>query len=197
MSKPKLAGVARFAHLLGINPKSSVADDEDNDALERMDGESDEDYAKRCEDEKAKKAKKAEKDDVSDDKPDEEDEAGDNDDDDESRKDKASRKAERARCAAIFGCKASAARPDMAAHLAFETNMSASDAVKMLGAIAAGQPKPSGIASRMSSVNVPVVGADEGERASAPTNATEAASVAASAILAAGRKARGEPVKPS
>ena len=188
MSKPKLAGVARFAHLLGINPRASEPENGDDDAPERLDGESDEDYAKRCEEEKAKKAKKAEEDKNSEgDGPDDTGEAGDDD-----RKDKASRKSERARCAAIFGSKAAAARPDMAAHLAFETDMSAEDSIKMLGAIAAGQPKPNGLSSRMASVAVPVVGANGGPGAPDVTTAAGASAVAANAIIAAARRASGE-----
>ena len=193
MSKKTLASVARFAHLLGINTKAEAPGEEDNDAPERMDGESDEDYEKRCEeDKKAKKAKKAEdSDDAADAEADDKGEAGDEDDDTDS-KEKAARKAERARCAAIFGSKAAASRPDMAAHLAFETDMAAAGAIKMLDAIAAGQPKPSGLGSRMASVHVPKIGTDNDAPDANPTTAAGASALAASAILAAGKKARGE-----
>jgi len=141
--------------------------------------ESDEDFAKRCEEyEKEKKAKSAKNDDDAD-----------AEGDDDSEEAKAARKAERARCAAIFGAKAAASRPDMAAHLAFETGMSAAAAIRMLGAIAAGQPKGASLASRMSSVKPPVVGS-ELPRDAQPQGSAAAAT--AKAIVAAAARARGE-----
>ncbi|TOQ37548.1 hypothetical protein, partial [Vibrio parahaemolyticus] len=62
--------------------------------------------------------------------------------DDEDNKDvKKGRRAERKRCARIFGSKAAAARPDMAAHLAFNTNLSSSEAISTLKAMG-GAPEP-------------------------------------------------------
>ncbi|RNT18839.1 hypothetical protein B9Z91_004815 [Morganella morganii subsp. morganii] len=53
---------------------------------------------------------------------------------------KKGRRAERKRCARIFGSKAAAGRPDMAAHLAFNTRMSSSEAISTLKAMGAVQP---------------------------------------------------------
>ena len=183
-----LAGVARFAHLLGMTPRAEEPKDEDPDAPVQGEDESDEDFAKRCDEyEKDKKAKGAKQDGG-----DGDDASGDDadaEDDDESEEAKAARKAERARCAAIFGTKAAASRPDMAAHLAFETGMKASAAIKMLGAIAAGQPKGASLASRMATVKQPIVGS-EVPRDSAPQSSAAAAT--AKAIVAAAARARGE-----
>jgi len=190
MSKKALASVARFAHLLGIQPRAEEPKDEDPDAPVQGEDESDEDFAQRCEEyeeekkDKAKKAKKAEGDDK-DPKADDEDAEG----EDDSEEAKAARKSERARCARIFGCKAAAGRPDMAAHLAFETGMSASAAIKMLGAIAAGQPRGASLSSRMSGVALPIVSHEE-PRGSATQQSAAAAT--AKAIVAAGARARGE-----
>jgi len=175
-----------FAHLIGIS--AARADDDQDDAADDKDGkdderkqrddESDEDYAERMEELDKKEA-------------DDEDPDPDADDDDESEKEKAARASERARCATIFGSKAAASRPDFAAHLAFETNLSAKQAVGMLSAFAAGAPagaaKPKSLGNRMAGVKVPNVGASA-DAAAAP-NATQAA---ADAIIAAGRARRGE-----
>ena len=64
----------------------------------------------------------------------------DDDDEGEDPAEHAARQRERARCAAIISSPAAAARPDMAAHFAFATNLSRSEAVNALRAVAAGQP---------------------------------------------------------
>ncbi|HCU0876707.1 TPA: hypothetical protein OUF71_003862, partial [Morganella morganii] len=74
---------------------------------------------------------------------DDEDAEGDDEDaedDDENKDVKKGRRAERKRCARIFGSKAAAGRPDMAAHLAFNTRMSSSEAISTLKAMGAVQP---------------------------------------------------------
>lgn len=169
-----------FAHLIGIGAARADGDQdgEDKDERQQRDDETDEEYAARMEELDKKEA---------------EDDDGDPDaeDDSESDKEKAARASERARCATIFGSKAAASRPDFAAHLAFETDMSAKQAVGMLNAFAAGAPAgaahPKSLGSRMASVKVPNVGASAA--ATAPANATQSA---ADAILAAGRARRGE-----
>ncbi|MEL5664869.1 hypothetical protein PTT73_25485, partial [Serratia ureilytica] len=63
---------------------------------------------------------------------------------DENRDVKKGRRAERKRCAAIFGSKHAAGRPDMAAHLAFNTRMSAREAIDTLATMGAVSPQPQG-----------------------------------------------------
>lgn len=181
MSKGKKPAMAfSFAHLLGraakaeVDDKEQRADESDEDYAKRMaeeerkqgDDESDEDYAKRME------------------------ELDDNEDDDaaDEEKEKAARQSERARCAAIFNCEAAGLRPDVAAHLAFTTDMSAADAISMLTTVATGKAaKAGGLASRMSTVNVPKVGAD-----AVPGPAANSPQGIAAFVAAAAKKARGQ-----
>ncbi|WP_435781805.1 hypothetical protein [Providencia hangzhouensis] len=142
-----------FAHLIGRKAKATeeddektrkakgrrVEDDDEEENAENDDPES-EDQDDEKEGRKAKKAKskKAEDDDEDPDAEDDENAEGDDEDaeDDEDNKDvKKGRRAERKRCARIFGSKAAAARPDMAAHLAFNTNLSSSEAISTLKAM--------------------------------------------------------------
>ncbi|MCT8345571.1 hypothetical protein LG003_22755 [Photorhabdus kleinii] len=90
-------------------------DEDDTDAEEDDDDQDDEDKSSK----KGKKAKSRRADD-------DDENAADNDDKKEGRR------AERKRCAAIFGSKHAAGRPDMAAHLAFNTQMSAREAISTL-----------------------------------------------------------------
>ncbi|EMI7064827.1 MULTISPECIES: hypothetical protein [Providencia] len=147
-----------FAHLMGNKAKASeddektrkakgrrAEDDDDEENAENDDPES-EDHDDEKEGRKAKKAKskKAEDDGEDPDAEDDENAEGDDEDaeDDEDNKDvKKGRRAERKRCARIFGSKAAAARPDMAAHLAFNTRMSSSEAISTLKAMG-GAPAP-------------------------------------------------------
>jgi hypothetical protein len=65
---------------------------------------------------------------------------------------------ERARCKAIFASEGAGVRPDMAAHFAFNTSMSADDAVATLNAFAAGAPKAESrqtLSTRMQDVVTP------------------------------------------
>ncbi len=76
----------------------------------------------------------------------------------------AGRKAERARGSAIFASPAAALRPDMAAHLAFHTNLSTRAAVDTLAAMAAGAPQSArraGVAERMAGTPNPDVGQED------------------------------------
>lgn len=174
-----------YAHLLGIASAAKVEEDS-NDKKQRND-ESDEDYANRMDDEdaegedesdpknkppKGKKAAKEEEDDTEDD--------GD--------KEKAARTSERARCAAIFQCAGAGVRPDVAAHLAFSTDMSSAAAIAMLKTVAAGCPqKKNSLASRMDEVKTPNVGAD----GAAVPDGNSAQGIAAF-VAAASKKARGQ-----
>ncbi|WP_317201476.1 hypothetical protein [Janthinobacterium sp.] len=177
-----------YAHLLGM----SATKVEDDDGMKQGVDESDEDYAKRMEDEEKKKeedAKKAKK--AEDEKKKEDADKGDDDVDNgdgDDKKEKAARQNERARCAAIFSCSAAGARPDMAAHLAFNTDMNAKAATDMLQAIAAGTPAAAGgLAQRMSAVKTPNVGSGAG----ASVDPSSPAGIAAT-IIAAGKARRGE-----
>lgn len=198
-----MAGIAaaatRFAHLLGLDPRASTsavaikaavdddegmsaAADDDKEPEQRAD-ESEEDFAKRL---KAwKKAKKADEDAAA------EDEDGDKDKEAkaEARGRKAGRAAERARCSAIFAAPAAKGIPHIAASLAFETNLPTAEAISLMGTFAAAAPaaRRTGLAEAMARVDVPNPGSDSGE-APAPGDTK---SVAA-AIVAAGKKARGE-----
>jgi hypothetical protein len=200
-----MARSAGFAHLLGLSAKRAEEDDEGKKARRAKANEDDEnekDDEERAEedkrepaddsetedegaedgDEEGKKAKKAKKASRADDGDDEDEEAEDEDD----QKEKAARRAERARCAAIFRCGAAGVRPDMAAHLAFETSMSAKKAIAMLDVAASGGAQRAGLSRRMSAVQNPSVG---GDSAPAPS-ANDPKSVAAM-INAAANKARG------
>jgi hypothetical protein len=166
-----------FAHLLGLGKNSAKAvkaDDEDKKPdvdAEEQDTDQDEDEVDKKEDEakKAKASKKAEDPDDKDEDPDAEDEEEEVDaEEDEKKEDsnaKKARKAERTRCAAIFKAAAAANRPDMAAHFAFETNLSAKAAIAALTVAAAPfaslAPKKPSLAVRMAEQANPVVGAGD------------------------------------
>ncbi|HDU8616348.1 TPA: hypothetical protein RG684_000479 [Morganella morganii] len=147
-----------FAHLIGLGKKARASEEDENKKVRKAkgrkaeederdeDAEDDEDRedAEEQDDEKqGRKAKKAEGDDDDPDAEDDEDAEGDDEDaedDDENKDVKKGRRAERKRCARIFGSKAAAGRPDMAAHLAFNTRMSSSEAISTLKSMGAVQP---------------------------------------------------------
>ncbi|MBT0520663.1 hypothetical protein [Morganella morganii] len=141
-----------FAHLIGLGKKARASEEDEDKKVRKAkgrkaeederdeDAEDDEDRenAEDQDDEKqGRKAKKAEDDD---DDADAEGDEEDAEDDDENKDVKKGRRAERKRCARIFGSKAAAGRPDMAAHLAFNTRMSSSEAISTLKAMGAVQP---------------------------------------------------------
>lgn len=182
---------ASFAHLLGISAKKAEEDED-----KKRDDESDGEYAKRMEDKKVEEdeARKAEEDDDAARKAEEEDEKEEEKarkakkaEEDEDDKEKAARKSERARCRAIFSAAAAGSRPDMAAHLAFDTGMDAKAAIALLDVAAVGATARHGLGARMSTVALPRVGADAGS----PVGASTAQGVAAQ-IIAAGKKRRNE-----
>ncbi|MEX6285492.1 hypothetical protein AB6F89_03060 [Providencia hangzhouensis] len=137
-----------FAHLIGRKAKATeeddektrkskgrrVEDDDEEENAENDDPES-EDQNDEKEGRKAKKAKSKKAEDDDDEDPDAEDDDEDAEDDEDNKDVKKGRRAERKRCARIFGSKAAAARPDMAAHLAFNTNLSSSEAISTLKAM--------------------------------------------------------------
>ena len=162
----------------GKKAKRAEGDDKDECAEDDDDAErAEEDDKDDGEDDKEKKGKKAKR-------------AEDDDDDEEMSGNSASAKArrrERARCAAIFASPAAGIRPDVAAHVAFNTNMSRGDAIAMLDSVSAGHQAPSrqGLGSRMADAAVPHVGSSPG-----PGAAQSNLSPVAKAIIAAGDKAR-------
>lgn len=184
-----------YAHLLGISSAKADDGDDDGAAKQRAD-ESDEDYAKRMEeadekekedDAKAAKAKAEEDDEKKKDDEAKAAKAAKAAEDDEGDKEKAARTAERARCAAIFAFSAAGVRPDVAAHLAFSTDMSSADAIAMLATVSAGGTAPRNLASRMAA-QPPL---DVGPNGAAAPAAGSAQGVAAR-IIAAGKARRGE-----
>lgn len=108
-----------FGHLAKVSARSSRA--EENDDQDDRDDDSG----------KGKKGKRAESDDD-----DDGDRAEDDDDDEEEMRGKSAvsgaRRRERARCAAIFGCKEAGRNPVLAANLAFNTTMTRKQAVRVL-----------------------------------------------------------------
>ncbi|WP_175760538.1 hypothetical protein [Burkholderia anthina] len=117
-----------FGHLAKITPRGARAEgDDDRDDRNDRDDDSG----------KGKKGKRADGGDDDDDDDDDDGDRAENDDDDEEemRGKSASaraRRRERARCAAIFGCKAAAKNPVLAANLAFNTSMTRQQAIQVL-----------------------------------------------------------------
>ncbi|ENT2050978.1 hypothetical protein ACOIP4_000737 [Salmonella enterica] len=130
--------VSRFAHLLGLR---AMAEDDDN----RDENAEDEDDDKKAKKAKGRKAEDEEDEpDASEDDGDDEDDpdaseddgddegADDGDDDKDAKAVKQGRRAERCRCARIFGSRYAADNPALAAALAFETGMSSAQAIKVM-----------------------------------------------------------------
>jgi hypothetical protein len=194
------AGKSQFAHL------ARKAEDDDDDAKKKAeedkkkeDKEEEEKAKKKAEDDKKKEEETAAKKKAEDDKKKEDEEAkaddGDDDsdkDDDDDAKARAARARERGRIRAIVTSDAGKANPVGAMELACGTSMTRKHAIGMLKAMGVPAPaasKPTdALRSRMAGVDAPDVGNDApgaGANAS-PVNAT------AAAIVAAGKKRRGE-----
>lgn len=214
MKLSKLASAMPFAHLLGL--PGSAARAEEDDERKRLDGESDDDYAKRMEEkDKEDEARKAEeekekedarkaaeekeKEDAAAKEVDDDDEEGDakaDDEDDEETgkragRAKGARQRERVRCARIMAAGIKAGRVNQAGVFAFDTNLSAAQAIAALNASGLDQtlaPRASGLRERMSGVRLPIVGTDGGATALDPNDPK----AKAAAIVAAGKKRRGE-----
>ena len=179
-----------FAHLLGFGAAKAAEDDEKD---KKRDDETEEEYQDRMaesEDDDKKAEDEKDKSDASDDD-EKDDKKSEKDDDEDDKKSKKAVKAavlgERARCAAIFSSPSAAARPDLAAHLAFNTDMTTSAAIDLLKVSAVNPAGKPSLAGRMSTVIVPNPGTGPEQGANAGSPATTAA-----AIIAAGKKARGE-----
>ncbi|MFM0135089.1 hypothetical protein [Caballeronia grimmiae] len=207
MKLSKLASAMPFAHLLGLpnasasSPSAAARAEEDEDRKKR-DDESDEDYAKRMEeqdkkdeakkaeqDEKDKEAKRAEQDDDAD------AEADDKDDKEEGKRAgraKGARQRERVRCAAIVAEGFRIGRVKQACVFAFDTKMSASEAISALAIDADDRPAatPEAPVARKPTLDERMAHA----RPANPGNSAPAAAEpdAADRILAAGKRRRGE-----
>lgn len=99
---------------------------------------------------------------------------------------KAARAAERARCRAIFAAPAAANNVALAAHLAFDTDLTAEQAI---GALALGGKAGSGLAARMQGAPNPILGSG-----GAPKPDASSPEALAAQILGAARQARGQKV---
>lgn len=130
-----------FAHLLGRNARASE-EEEEKESRRAKSGRAEEDEKeKSSEEEDNDNDKDAEEDGPEENAGEEDDDdagesASEEDDDEDTGRDspavKKGRRAERARCAAIFACREASFRPDMAAHLAFNTGMSAKEAISLM-----------------------------------------------------------------
>jgi len=172
----------------GRKAKKARADDQGNDDGEDDGTEDDDDPDAKDDDGEdddkkpaGKKAKKARADDGDDDS---------DDDKEDGPSARAGAMRERRRCAAIFGSRHAAGRPDLAAHLAFNTNMSVAEAIGTMKTLVDGEKAGargarSSLADRMQAESVP----NPGHGASAaPTGAKGLAA----AMIAASKKAYGK-----
>lgn len=210
-----LAGAtAPFAHLLGLAPKRAEGkpDDKPEDRAEdpkpgdhdadppRETDESDEDYAKRCREARAAAEEKDEpKADAEDGDPDDTEDEDEEGDTEATRQAKArarrafargvagGRKAERARCRAIFANKTAGVRPDVAATLAFSTRMSVKEATEVLASTATVAPAGN-LRDAMAAAHTPRIGGG----GDGPAPDAGSAKALAAQIIAAGKKRRGE-----
>lgn len=149
----------KFAHLFG-GPNAKAEDDEEEKKARRA--EEDEDQEEQAEEDqdppKSKKAKKAEDEGDSPKDEDEGDPEADDDSDDKGDVKKA-RAAENKRCAAIFASSYAAKNTALAAHLAFETRVSASEAIHTMK-LAGSAPAKSRLDQRMAALPAHQLGQD-------------------------------------
>lgn len=204
MKLSKLASAMPFAHFLGLPAATAARAEDDDDDRKQRDGESDDDYAKRMEEQDKKdeesRSARGEGDDPEDPdaEDDEDDDADMEDGDDEDKKDdketgkragraQGARQCERARCAAIVAAGIKAGAVNQACVFAFDTTMTSKQAIAALGAAALDKPKGrAGLADRMATVKVAVV-TPQGDA----TPPSDAKALADRAIAAAAR-ARGQ-----
>jgi hypothetical protein len=200
MPKNLLAS-ASFAHLLGRPAAAKRAEEDEKEREDKAkrakssedDGEEDDD--KKPSDDKDARA---EEEDGEEDEPQAKKKArrasDDEDDEDEGdAKALAARGRERARCAAIFASPHAAARPDVAAHLAFGTTLSRREALNVLAAVGSNESRTArkgNLAARMDQQTNPNVGTPPEAHFGAP--AASDPSALAARMLASARKARGE-----
>ncbi|HBO83310.1 hypothetical protein [Cupriavidus sp. UBA2534] len=205
MKLSKLASAMPFAHFLGLPAASAASEQEqDDDECEQRADESDEDYAKRMEEldekEKAEEERRKEEANRAKGEGDDDDGADMEDGDEEDKKDdkeegkragraKGARQRERIRCARIIAAGIKSGRINQAAAFAFDTSLTAAQAIAALSASELDKPRGrAGLGERMAGVKVPNVGANGGAQALDPNDPA----VKAAAIVAAGKKRRGE-----
>jgi hypothetical protein len=122
----------------------------------------------------------------------EEEGEGEEDKDEQAKAVNAARLGERARCAAIFAAPEAAGKVEVAAELAFNSELSAKQAIAVMKAIPAGS-SAGRLAKAMESVTNPSLGADGGAGTTSGGGAGASAEErAANRILASARSARGE-----
>jgi outer membrane biosynthesis protein TonB len=174
------ADLSNFAHLIGFKPKAA---DEPN--AEKPEDEMEGDEKKPDAESEPEKTAEAptEEPKAEGDKPDAEEDDKKPDMEDEETPAQA-RAAERARCRAIFAAPAAGKNPALAAHLAFDTDLSAAQAVATLGFGGAGG---GGLASRMAQAPNPTLGSG-----GAAKSAADDTGALVSSILASAAKARGK-----
>ncbi|MEC5321118.1 hypothetical protein VSX61_19620 [Brenneria populi subsp. brevivirga] len=161
-------GKFNFAHLLGRSASAKVEEEDDDQEKSKKS------KARKAEDDEDKKdaededqddtdADEDEKDDPDAEEDDDEKDAEDDDGDDEddSKAKKSGRRAERQRCARIFGSKHAAANPALAASLAFNTGMSSKAAIQVMASSGA-SPAPARVTldQRMAGVKNHQLGVD-------------------------------------
>ncbi len=204
MKLSKIASAMPFAHFLGLpsasaaSPSAAARAEEDEDRKQRED-ESDDEYAKRMEeqdkkDEEARKAEQEEKDKEAKraEETDDDAEADDKEDKEEGKRAgraKGARQRERVRCAAIVAEGMKRGMVKQACAFAFDTNMSASEAINALSFGQAEQAAASPSARKPS--------LDERMAHARPRNPGDSAPAAAEPtmaerIIAAGKLRRGE-----
>ena len=143
---------SRFAHLSKLFSKATD-DEEEKENAQAVEDEEEKEDEEEAEDEKETNAEN------SDDEEDEE-KAEEKAEEDESPEAKKARKAENSRCAAIFASPHAANHTGMAAHFAFETRMSAKEAIAALALVPNAAPKAKTLDERMQGVKNPRVGSE-------------------------------------
>lgn len=143
-----------FAHLFGFGASASEETEDDKEKSKKAksrkaeedkkdpdaEGDDEDDDQNKDQDEKDKEGSAAEDDDEADA---EDGDDNDGDDEDEDRDVKKGRRAERKRCARIFGSKHAANRVDLAASLALNSGMSSAEAIRILASTATSTPDAS------------------------------------------------------
>lgn len=121
----------------------------------------------------------------------EEEAEGEEDKEEQAKAVNAARAGERARCAAIFAAPEAAGKVQVAAELAFNTDLSAKEAIAIMKAMPAGS-NAGRLAKAMESVTNPSLGADGGAGSTSGGGAGAGAEEkAANRIVAAAKSARG------
>lgn len=182
---------SRFALLFNADAKGGKKakehdDDEERDEagkLVKKDGESDDDYAKRCEDDEEASAEEETDD------PDAEKE--DEDKDKEAAAYARGVQAERARWDAVLTSEAAIGRGPLACSFLADTDLTAPQLIKAIALAPAGKGATGGLAARMAAARIPAPSPGNEEPAASSPNAT------VQAILAARAKADGTATTPA